>query len=142
MIKKRLMGGIALLVLGLLLFLEGIFIQFDFTTIGIPSILFFGFHLHHWILGLIFMVFGSAFIATSFISEKIFIKYFVKMILIFVVSVPLYVFAYLLLTMIDLGFIEQDILKSAISASIVVAILIVGREFWNRVIMKKRKRRS
>lgn len=41
--------------LGLILFLEGIFISYDWTRIGIPSIELFGYRIHHWQYGLLML---------------------------------------------------------------------------------------
>lgn len=42
--------------IGLLLFLEGVFIQTDFSQFGIPSVFIGTLWLHHWIVGVAIMV--------------------------------------------------------------------------------------
>lgn len=45
-----------LLGLGVLLFLEGIFLSIDWVAYGIPSIYLGGIHIHHWLIGLAIIV--------------------------------------------------------------------------------------
>jgi hypothetical protein len=42
----------ALPILGLLMVAEGLLLRLDFSLYGIPSIIVWGFHLHHWLIGL------------------------------------------------------------------------------------------
>jgi hypothetical protein len=49
--------AIAFLV-GWLLLVEGLFLAIDWSSFGIPSLILGGFHLHHWMVGLVLMLIG------------------------------------------------------------------------------------
>ena len=49
----------AILIIGILLVIEGVFIGTDWAQYGIPSIIILGKHLHHWVIGVGMVLVGG-----------------------------------------------------------------------------------
>jgi branched-subunit amino acid transport protein AzlD len=57
-IKKKIIP-FGCLISGTLLFIEGLFINYAWSDIGIPSIVIGSIHLHHWMYGLMILSIGA-----------------------------------------------------------------------------------